>query len=170
LFRVHLFFYRGCATADVLTRHRCEIDYKHPAVTKTIPLLLALCLCSCAGDQNFRVLNSTQEVSGPTQLQLSRNRSVGTLHFPAGVYNLYAADDSGWYYRAPKKVVQHSWGGSVQYDGGVFVEKRRPDRARGYIVWEAGLTKVGTVPKMTPVAAAIPAEGPPPAAEMPEEF
>jgi hypothetical protein len=122
-------------------------------------LLLALVLASCAENENFHRVASARDISAPPELQLTHNKSLGTLHFPAGTYVAYAADDTGWYYRAPRKVIQHSWGESVPYDGGLFVDKRDPNKTRGYIVWAAGLTKLGTIRGVN--------APPPPAAEEP---
>jgi hypothetical protein len=130
-------------------------------------LIVLLALAACAGDRTLHRVGITEQDGAPTQLQLARSRSLGTLHFPAGTYVRYAADRTGWYYQAPRKIIQHSWGGSVGYSGGLFIDRRDPNKTRGYIVWDAGLTKVGTVPEVIasspiPVAQPVaPAEGPP---------
>jgi hypothetical protein len=57
------------------------------------------------------------------------DKQVANLHFPAGVYSFYAVDDTGWYYRAPRPVIQHN--------------RTRTSRLRGYIFYAGALTHVG---------------------------
>ena len=56
---------------------------------------------------------------------------------------LDAVDDKGYYYRAPRKIVQHSFSGSLKRNGGIFVAKRDQGRLRGYVIMPGGLTHVG---------------------------
>lgn len=79
----------------------------------------------------------------PRFIELSSKPSAATLHFPRGLYSLDHEDRTGYYYRAPRKITQHSFGGSVQHDGGLFVRKSARQTLRGYVVWAGGLTKVG---------------------------
>jgi hypothetical protein len=58
---------------------------------------------------------------------------------------LYALDDHGYYYRAPRKIVQHSFSGSLQRDGGIFVAKRNQEELRGYVMLPSGPTHVGNL-------------------------
>ena len=108
-------------------------------------LVVALFLTSCGGSHHFRATNAAETTSTPPYLELHSERSVGTLHFPRGVYVLDAVDDKGYYYRAPRKIVQHSFSGSIPYDGGIFVEKRDRRRLRGYVIRPGGLTHVGNL-------------------------
>jgi hypothetical protein len=106
-------------------------------------LFVALLLSSCGGNRHFRATNPAETSSIPPYLELHSQRSVATLHFPRGVYVLDARDDNGYYYRAPRKIVQHSFSGSLQRDGGIFVAKRDQGKLRGYVILPSGLTHVG---------------------------
>jgi hypothetical protein len=108
-------------------------------------LLVVLLLSSCGGNQHFRATNSAETSSTPPYLELRSERSVGTLHFPRGVYVLDAVDDKGYYYRAPRKIIQHSFSGGLQHDGGIFVSKQDQGRLRGYVILPSGLTHVGNL-------------------------
>lgn len=106
-------------------------------------LVVALLLASCGGGRHFRATNAAATSSTPPYLELRSAPSAATLHFPRGLYVLDATDDNGYYYRAPRKILQHSFSGGLQYSGGVFVSKRDPRRLRGYVVLPSGLTHVG---------------------------
>ena len=67
------------------------------------------------------------------------------MHFPRGLYSLETEDQNGYYYRAPAKVYQHSFGRSFGKEGGVFVSKRNPRKLRGYVMMAGGLTHVGNL-------------------------
>ena len=108
-------------------------------------LVVALHPSSCGGGQHFRATLPAEISSIPPYLELRSERSVGTLHFPRGVYVLDARDDKGYYYRAPRKIVQHSFSGSLQRDGGIFVAKRNQEKLRGYVILPSGLTHVGNL-------------------------
>jgi hypothetical protein len=87
--------------------------------------------------------NAAETTSTPPYLDLRSEHSVGTLHFPRGIYVLDAVDDKGYYYRAPRKIVQHSFSGNLSHNGGIFVAKRDQRRMRGYVILASGLTHVG---------------------------
>jgi hypothetical protein len=106
-------------------------------------LAVALLLVSCGGSRNFRATNAAATRSTPPYLELRSTPSAATLHFPSGVYVLDAVDDNGYYYRAPRKIFQHSFSGGRQYDGGIFVAKRDNRKLRGYVILPGGLTHVG---------------------------
>jgi hypothetical protein len=108
-------------------------------------LVLALLHSSCGGSRHFRATNPAETSSTPPYLELRSERSVGTLHFPRGVYVLDAVDDKGYYYRAPRKIVQHSFSGGLQHDGGIFVAKQDQGKLRGYVILPSGLTHVGNL-------------------------
>jgi hypothetical protein len=78
-----------------------------------------------------------------TYLELDSSPAASTIHFPRGIYVLEKSDAAGFYYRAPQSVIKHSFAGPQPYDGGIFVTRRQPARLRGYIIWAAGLTKIG---------------------------
>lgn len=103
-------------------------------------------LASCAGSRHYHAL-SAEGPRTPSYLQLARPVSVATLHFPAGVYSLQAADDAGYYYAAPRSIVQHTAAGSVFRKGGIYVNKRDPPKLRGYVYWGGALTHVGNFPR-----------------------
>jgi len=103
-------------------------------------------LSSCAGSSHPRPITPSEGPAGtPRYLELYREKQVGTLHFPAGIYTLNSVDKIGYYYHAPRKIDEHMSGGSAGRDGGIFVSKRDPDKLRGY-VWRAGaITHVGNL-------------------------
>ena len=106
-------------------------------------LLFAFLLAACGGSHHFRATNAAATSSTPPYLEMRSAPSAATLHFPRGLYVLDATDDNGYYYRAPRKIVQHSFSGGLQYNGGVFVSKRDPRKLRGYVILPSGLTHIG---------------------------
>src|SRR5437762_8565600 len=110
-----------------------------------IGLGIALLLSSCGGSHHFRATTAAETTSTPPHLELRSEHSVGTLHFPRGIYVLEAVDDKGYYYRAPRRIVQHSFSGSLSHKGGIFVAKRNPKKLRGYVILSTGLTHVGNL-------------------------
>ena len=100
----------------------------------------ALLLGGCASGKQVRQFDSPPQV-----LELQEAASRGTIHFPEGTYTFESEDDSGYYYRAPRSVRQHSFGGSYPYEGGIFVLKRDPQRIRGYIVMGNERRKLGNL-------------------------
>lgn len=115
------------------------------AIRAITGLVAALLLSSCGGSHHFRATNPAETSSIPPYLELVSARSVGTLHFPRGVYVLDARDDKGYYYRAPRRIVQHSFSGNLQRDGGIFVAKGDQGKLRGYVILPSGLTHVGNL-------------------------
>lgn len=102
-------------------------------------------LSSCAGSSHPRLVTSSQGQIAPRYLELFREKQIATLHFPAGVYTLNAADKIGYYYHAPGKILERIGSGSIGLDGGIFVSKRDPKKLRGY-VWRAGaITHAGNL-------------------------
>lgn len=101
--------------------------------------LLVLSLAGCASPTP----RATPAVV-PRFLQLRLEQSISTIHFPRGYYSLGNEDREGYYYKAPRNVIKHSFAGSQPYDGGIFVSKRK-DELRGYIIWAGGLTRIGHV-------------------------
>jgi len=113
---------------------------------RTVTLFVgALLLASCGGTRHFRATDAAQTTSTPPYLELRSESSASTLHFPAGTYALNAVDDRGYYYRAPRRIRQHSFSGGLSYEGGIFVEKRDRTRLRGYVIMPGGLTHVGNL-------------------------
>ena len=106
-------------------------------------VLITLLLAGCGGtDRRQPVTSST---TAPPFLELRSNISAGTLHFPRGLYTLETQDQNGYYYRAPGKIYQHSFGGGYGHDGGIFVSRRDQRKLRGYVIMGGGLTHVGNL-------------------------
>jgi len=103
---------------------------------------LAFLLFSCA-NTHFQVASGGPPQGTPRYVELLREKQVATLHFPVGVYSFYAIDDKGFYYRAPRPVIEHTRRGSVPHNGGIFVNKQNPNKLRGYIFYFGALTHVG---------------------------
>jgi hypothetical protein len=117
-------------------------------IARAVPtLMLASLFASCASSHHPQQVSENRRPGFARSLKLGAKASAGTLHFPAGLYLLDAADDTGFYYRAPRKVIKHSFSGFVPYDGGIFVQKDDQRKIRGYIIWAAGRTKVGDLSK-----------------------
>ena len=118
------------------------IEFLRPC-QRLIPAIVvvgaALLLTSCAS-------RPVRQFAAPPQtLELHESPSRGTLHFPRGTYTFESEDNTGYYYRAPRSVRQHSFGGSYPHDGGIFVLKRDPQRIRGYIVLYGERRKMGNL-------------------------
>jgi hypothetical protein len=80
-------------------------------------------------------------------LRLDRPISVATLHFPTGIYSLTVEDDRGYYYAAPRPIVQHTAAGSVFHKGGIWVNRHDPKKLRGFVYWAGALTHIGNFSK-----------------------
>jgi hypothetical protein len=106
---------------------------------------LAFLLSSCAGTRHFHAVPAEGPPPTAQYIELKRETQVATLHFPSGVYSLSAEDDAGYYYRAPRKIVQRSVANSVSRNGGIFVSKRDPRKLRGYVYYAGTLTHVGNL-------------------------
>jgi len=107
------------------------------------PIALVSLIFSACANHHFSVPAEGPPTDIPTHFVLLSDKQVATLHFPAGTYTFYARDDAGYYYRAPRKIIQHHPGGSQSHSGGVFVSKRDRKKIRGYIFLAGGLTHVG---------------------------
>ncbi|MFL6569425.1 MAG: hypothetical protein ACJ8LI_09670 [Chthoniobacterales bacterium] len=70
------------------------------------------------------------------------------MHFVPGLYSLEATDNTGWFYRAPKGVIEHSFSGSSKHEGGIFLA-RDTGSMRGYVVWAGGRSKIGNLSSAT---------------------
>ncbi|HSH37872.1 MAG TPA: hypothetical protein VK993_03725 [Chthoniobacterales bacterium] len=102
--------------------------------------VLGALLTSCASNRQVRQFDTP-----PQFLDLQESPSRGTLHYPEGTYAFESEDETGYYYRAPRRVRQHSFGGSYPHEGGIFVLKRDPQRIRGYIVLYGERRKMGNL-------------------------
>jgi hypothetical protein len=116
---------------------------KRTSIAAVMTAALAFLMSGCAGGRHYHVVAEGPGESAAHYLELGKPASVATLHFPAGVYTLQAADDVGWYYRAPRKVLQHTGGASVPRSGGIYVNKRNPRKMRGYVYLAGGLIHIG---------------------------
>ena len=106
-------------------------------------VLIGFLFAGCGGTDRRQPVTST--TSAPPFIELISNTSAGTIHFPRGRYSLETQDQNGYYYRAPAKLYQHSFGGSYGHDGGIFVSKRDQRKLRGYVMMPGGLTHVGNL-------------------------
>src|SRR4051812_35518445 len=105
---------------------------------------IALITAGCGGTDRRRSVNPAGTTAAPF-LELRRNASASTIHFPRGIYSLDSEDRNGYYYRAPTKVYQHSFGAGYPHDGGIFVSKRNPRKLRGYVIMASGITHIGNL-------------------------
>lgn len=105
-------------------------------------------LASCLGSKQFQTIPAEGPPPTAQYLELQSPVTVATLHFPAGLYTLYATDSTGYYYAAPQKIMQHTAGGSLAHAGGVYVRKRDPNNIRGYVFVTGALTHVGNLSRV----------------------
>lgn len=112
---------------------------------KIATFLLLFALVGCAGSRHFQAIDQNGAINpgAPRFIELRAAARVAILHFPPGLYVLAAADDAGFYYRAPQKIVEHSYSGAPGHEGGLYLSKKRPAKLRGYIYWHGALTHVG---------------------------
>ncbi len=108
----------------------------------TAIFFVACLFVACVGSRNFQVIDSAQTNTAPPYLEIYSEVSVATLHFPPGIYSLYASDSRGYYYRAPRKIIQHTASGPLPHEGGIYVRKNRT-QLRGYVFVAGALTHVG---------------------------
>jgi hypothetical protein len=111
--------------------------------SSTFYFLISTLLLSCGGGQHPRAIRDAGTTGMPQSIELRSEVRAATLHFPAGIYSLTATDKVGYYYRAPRKVIQHTAASSVLRDGGIFVSKRNHTKLRGYINLGGAITHVG---------------------------
>ena len=105
-------------------------------------IFLAFLLFGCAGSSHPRVITPSEGPPNRQYLELYSDVHAATLHFPAGVYTLNAADKIGYYYRAPRKIAEHAGSGALWREGGIFVSKRNSDKLRGYVFRAGTVTLV----------------------------
>ena len=112
----------------------------------TIVLLvhLAMDFSGCGGNDRRHSVNPAATTAARF-VELRSDTSVGTIHFPRGLYSLDTEDGNGYYYRAPGKVYQRSFSGRYPHDGGIFVSKRNQRKLRGYVIMPGGVTHVGNL-------------------------
>jgi hypothetical protein len=116
------------------------------SVTATLAFLL---FSSCTGGRHFEVVAEGPPHNAPQYVVVTKEPQVATLHFPTGIYRFYAVDDSGFYYRAPDQVLEHTSGSSIPLKGGVYVSKRQPAVVRPFVYRAGALTHVGKLKRGT---------------------
>lgn len=114
-------------------------------LVRLIFLSSALFFVSCLGSRHYHAITENETTRQPRFLELQSDAAVATLHFPAGVYTLQSADNAGFYYQSARKIAQHTGGGTVSRNGGIFVSKKNPRKLRGYVFWAGALTHVGNL-------------------------
>ena len=110
-----------------------------------VTLGTALFLGGCGGTDRRHPVNPAATATVAPFIALLSNTSAGTIHFPRGLYSLESEDHHGYYYRAPVKLYQRSFGGQEPRDGGIFVSKQNQRKLRGYVVMPGGVTHVGNL-------------------------
>jgi hypothetical protein len=106
-------------------------------------LLLPACLTYCASNGDYRPVTASS--AAPRAIELQETHTINTFHFPRGIYTLEAEDDSGFYYRAPVRLMKQSFGGADPHEGGIFLGRGNRPTLRGYVVWAAGRTRIGNL-------------------------
>ena len=114
---------------------------------KIVVCFVALLFASCLGSRQFQMIPAEGPPPTAEYLELESETSAATLHFPAGLYTLYASDSTGYYYRAPRKIIQHAGAGPVPHEGGLYVRKDTQS-LRGYVYIAGALTHVGNFSKI----------------------
>jgi hypothetical protein len=109
----------------------------------TFYFLIPTLLLSCGGSSHPRAINNAGTTGVPQLIELRSEVQLATLHFPAGIYSLSSTDKIGYYYRCPRKVVQHTTAGAFPHEGGIFVSKRNRTKVRGYVYLGGAVTHVG---------------------------
>jgi hypothetical protein len=107
--------------------------------------LSSLLLLSSCANRHFEIVAEGPPRNAPRYVDLLSGVQVATLHLPAGSYSFYAVDDLGYYYRAPRQILERTAGASVFHDGGLYVSKKAPKRVRAYVYRAGAITHVGNV-------------------------
>jgi hypothetical protein len=111
-------------------------------------ILVVLGLTGCAGSRHYHAVPAEGPPGAPRFLEIQKEVSVATMHFPPGEYSLNAEDDAGYYYSAPRKIMEHTAIGSRPHAGGVYVNKRNPQKMRGYVYWAGARTHLGNLSRV----------------------
>jgi hypothetical protein len=110
-----------------------------------LAVALAVFLGGCGGTDRRQPVNPAATATVARFIALLSETSAETIHFPRGLYSLESEDHHGYYYRAPVKLYQRSFGGREPRDGGIFVSKQNQRKLRGYVVMPGGVTHVGNL-------------------------
>ena len=113
-------------------------------IKRAATFALACLVAACAGSPHPPA-EAPGSVNAPSVIELQREVRVASVHFPAGVYTLSAADRIGYYYRSSRGVIHGSGPGRVVRQGGIFVSKRNRAKLRGYIYFGGSVTHVGNL-------------------------
>jgi hypothetical protein len=100
-------------------------------------------LTACGGSPHPRPISNAAATGASAAIELRSEVHANHLYFPAGSYALVASDKIGYYYRSPRKVLQHTVANSFPREGGLFVSKRDRTKIRGYIYLGGAITHVG---------------------------
>ena len=114
-------------------------------IVLAMALATVLFLGGCGGTDRRQPVNPAATATVARFIALLSDTSAGTIHFPRGLYSLESEDHHGYYYRAPVKLYQRSFGGREPRDGGIFVSKQNQRKLRGYVVMPGGMTHVGNL-------------------------
>ena len=114
-------------------------------IVLAMALATALFLSGCGGTDRRQPVNPAATAAVARFIALLSDTSAETIHFPRGLYSLESEDHHGYYYRAPVKLYQRSFGGREPRDGGIFVSKQNQRKLRGYVVMPGGVTHVGNL-------------------------
>src|SRR4051794_13467064 len=118
-------------------------SFRRGHVYAIVGVLICLVGIGCAGSRHYHSIPGEGPPGTPRYLDIEKEVSVATMHFPAGEYSLSAEDDAGYYYAAPRKIMRHDASGSRPHTGGVYVNKRDPKKLRGYVYWAGARTHLG---------------------------
>lgn len=114
-------------------------------IVMTAALATSLFVGACGGTDQRHPVNPAAMATAARFVALLSDTSAGTIHFSRGLYSLESEDRHGYYYRAPVKLYQRSFGGRELRDGGIFVSKQNQRKLRGYVVMPGGVTHVGNL-------------------------
>jgi hypothetical protein len=107
--------------------------------------IVSLFLFASCANRHFEIVAEGPPRNAPRYIDLLAGAQVATLHFPPGAYSFYAVDDFGWYYRAPRQIVERTGGASVFHNGGLYLSRKTPKSLRAYVSMPGGITHVGNL-------------------------
>jgi len=131
-----------------MTAHRLGANAARSAGASTVRVLFAVLCCVLCAVGHSDTVTRQPPPSVPRYVHLGATWQVATLHFPAGRYAYAGRDRDGFYYRAPRPILQHTGGSSMVRDGGIFVSRDNPANLRGYVFLAGALTHVGNLSRV----------------------